>query len=123
MYTLMCVYSYINSCILCLTRQSFFNIELGLILTKQEWGLAMPNRERELNQNNPPVGYEMSLDEAREALSNLYIAIEFAEQGYRADIVPVGDRKVVIKGCCRGDNPEAFYTVCPDCEPPKLKIV
>lgn len=106
-----------------MTRQSFFNTKLESILTKQEWELAMPNRERELNQNNPPVGYEMSLNEAREALSNLYIAIEFAEQGHRADIVPVGDRKVVIKGCCRGDNPETLYTVCPDVEPPKLRIV
>lgn len=83
----------------------------------------MPNRKRKLNKSHPPIEYEVSLDEAREAINNLHDAIEMAEQGHRADIVPVGDRKVVIKGCCRGDNPETLYTVCPDVEPPKLRIV
>lgn len=83
----------------------------------------MPNRKRKLNKSHPPIEYEVSLDEAREAINNLHDAIEMAEQGHRADFVRVGKRTVVIKGYCRGDNPEAFYTVCPDCEPPKLKIV
>ena len=83
----------------------------------------MPNRKRNFNQDHPPVGYEMSLDEAREAISNLHDAIELAEQGHRADFLRVGERTVVIKGCCRGSNPEALVTVCPEHEPPNLKIV
>lgn len=83
----------------------------------------MPNRKRNLDKNNPPVGYELSLDEARLMVSNILDAIDIAEEGHRADIVPLGDTRVVLKGYCRGDNPEALYTVCPDPEPPKLKIV
>ena len=75
----------------------------------------MPHRKRVLNKETPPLGYEMTIDEAWLGIANLYDAIEIAEQGYRADFLELNQTTVVIKAKRAGENPDAVVTVCPDC--------
>jgi hypothetical protein len=86
-------------------------------------GERMPNRKRVLNKETPPLGYEMTIDEAWLGIANLYDAIEIAEQGHRADFLELNQTKVVIKASRAGENPDAVVTVCPDCTIPDLKLV
>ena len=113
----MCKQSF--SCILVLTRQSFFQY-LYETLRKGE---RMPNRKRELNKDTPPKGYEMAIAEAWQGIANFYDAIEIAESGHRADFIQLNQTKVVIKAKYAGENPDAVVTVCPDCTAPDLKLV
>lgn len=79
--------------------------------------------KRNLNKENPPMGYEMSIEEAWQGIANFYDAIEIAEQGLRADFITINGLKVVISACCAGDNPDAVVTVVPDGVKPDLKLV
>ena len=83
----------------------------------------MPNRKRVLNKETPPLGYEMTIDEAWLGIANLYDAIEIAEQGHRADFLELDQTKVVIKASRAGENPGAVVTVCPDYIAPDIKLV
>lgn len=83
----------------------------------------MPNRKRVLNKEKPPLGYEMSIEEAWQGIANFYDAIEIAEAGNRADFIQLGQAKVVIKANRAGENPDAVVTVCPDRATTSLKLV
>lgn len=87
----------------------------------------MPNRKRVLNKETPPLGYEMTIEEAWQGIANFYDAIEIAEAGHRADFIQLNHTKVVIKADRAGENPDAMVTVCPDkcpdCGTSHLKLV
>ena len=83
----------------------------------------MRKRHQHLNKQNPPLGYEMSIEEAWQGIANFYDAIEIAEQGLRADFITINDLKVVISACCAGENPDAVVTVVPDGVKPDLKLI
>jgi len=83
----------------------------------------MPNRKRNLNTSQPPEDYEVSIEEAIDSIMCLWEAIEIAKTGKRGDILMVGDTRVAVPGCCRGDNANVHVTVCPEYTMPDLRLV
>jgi hypothetical protein len=87
----------------------------------------MKNDRKVLDKSIPPLGYEMTIEEAWQGIANFYDAIEIAEAGHRADFIQLNHSKVVIKADRAGENPDAMITVCPDKCPeygaPHLKLV
>jgi len=83
----------------------------------------MPDRKRALDTSRPPEEYEVTIQQAIDSIMALWDAIEIAKQGKRGDIIMVGTARVAISGAFAGENSDVQVTVCPEHDPPTLKLV